>query len=112
MQLIDFELNRGDDAIIGWSLEPPAAIGGMEIHFQATKRFGGSVVLIDKSIASGYGAGQSGVFIINSGQGRLNFSLNSADTSGQDFGNISYTIKRFDSGNMTSFTEGYLVLTP
>lgn len=108
----DMPLAKWEDGILTITLTPPQPIGGWDIRFHAQKRFGevtsGAVV---KSCASGFGGGQSGITIVNSGQGILNIRINEVNTSGWDFGNYAATVQRFNSGR-TLLSQGYLVLLP
>lgn len=108
----DFYIVRGNDGLITVGVEPPTPIGGWEIQFLATHRFGGVSGIIDRRVASGYGAGQSGITILNSGQGIFQVNVWAGDTSGSQFGNIVYTAKRLDSGFQTDLALGTIVLQP
>jgi hypothetical protein len=109
--LADFTLCRYEDGSLVVSLAPGTNIGGWSMRFALQHRFGGISGIIEKWMASGY-YGVSGMNINNSGQGVFNIGVNSADTSGLDFGNYAYTVERLDSGFRTILTEGYLQLTP
>lgn len=106
MQEQDFGFVRWDDGILQVNLEPAVAIGGWSIEFEALQHFGGSSGLIVKSVAPGFN-GASGITITDSGQGRFNVAIGSANTSGLPFGNYAYTVTRTDSGSRTTLTRGY-----
>jgi len=111
MKLADFTMARQTDVTIGIGIEPPVPVGGWEVQFQVTNRFGGSSGLITKSVASGFN-GVSGVSVVNSGQGIFNVAIGASDTSGRPYGNYSYEFNRLSSGNMVRLVEGFLSLTP
>jgi hypothetical protein len=104
-------LIKYEDGILTVSMSPPVAIGGWEIQFKTTKRFGGTTNLFTKSVASGFN-GQSGITITNSGAGIFNIQVNSVDSSGLDFGNYAAVSERLNSGSRTTLTEGFLLLMP
>lgn len=108
--LVDMVSYRYEDAVLTVGLAPPVAIGGWNIRYQVSHRFGGSSGLITKSAASGYGGGVSGITVTNSGQGIFNIAINGADTSGLEYGNYAYAIERLDSGNRSVLSEGHLQL--
>lgn len=109
----DMPLAKFEDGILTVSLSPPTAIGGWDIRFHSQKRFGtitsGAVI---KSCSSGFGAGQSGITVVNSGQGIMNIRINEANTSGWEFGNYAATVQRFSSGFRTVLSQGFLILYP
>ena len=109
--LIDFSLAVREDATITFSLTPPAPIGGQNLQFQVMHRFGGVSGIITKTVASGFN-NVSGINVTNSGQGIMNISINSADTSGMQSIPRAYNITRLDSGSRTVYTEGYMLLAP
>lgn len=110
--LATFSLVPNNDGIITVSLEPPTSIGGTILQFQVLKYFNGNSGLITKTCASGYGGGQSGITITNSGQGILNVSIHAGDTSGLDDGAYAYNLSRLSSGLQTCLSQGYVLLTP
>jgi hypothetical protein len=61
-------------------------------------------------MASGY-YGVSGMNIVNSGQGQFRITLDAVDTSGFVAGNYAYEIRRLNSGNITSLTQGYITVS-
>lgn len=109
--LQDFSIDRGEDATIRIVMTPPTAIGGWEIRFLLTKRFGNVSGIFQKSVASGYN-NVSGINIINSGQGIFDVSINTGNTSGLNYSNFTYTSKRLNSGYVTTLCEGYLSIMP
>ena len=78
------------------------------------RRFGSDDIsgLITKTCASGFGAGQSGITILNSGQGQFQVSLRAQDSSGLLWGCYQYAAERMDSGSRTILTKGHLILAP
>lgn len=109
--LTDFAFIKFEDGVLTISMSPPVAIGGWEIQFKTTKRFGGVNNLITKSVSSGYN-GQSGITVTNSGAGIFNVALGTQDTSGLEYGNYAAVTQRLNSGSMTTLTEGFLLLMP
>ncbi len=109
--LADFSMVKFEDGILTLELAPPIAIGGMLLNFNLFKRFGSSEYIAQRWVGSGLN-NQSGINITSSGQGRMNISLWENDSSGLEFGNYAFNIKRLDSGSRTVLTEGYLVLEP
>jgi len=108
----DVYLAKFEDGVLTVDMNPPVNVGGWSARFLVQKRFGGLSGLIRKDVASGYGGGQSGITVVNSGQGSFNIALNGRDTSGMDLGVYSYAFERLDSGNRTVLSEGHLVLLP
>ena len=100
---------RLEDGVITIGLAPPAAVGGWNVRFGLALRFGGTEFAV-KTSASGYGGGQSGVTVLDSGQGTWQIPINSADTSGLDAVNLAGTMVRLDSGNRTDIWNGFVVL--
>lgn len=112
--ITNLALGKREDATIGISMTPPLPLGGVDLQFLVTHRFGGGSVnsgLILKSVASGYN-GQSGITITNSGAGNFNVSINSLDTSGLEFGNYAYSAERTSSGQQTLLSTGFILLMP
>lgn len=107
--IADYTIVRGEDGAINLDMTPPTAIGGWDVRFYCTKRFGGVSGLITKSVASGYN-GASGITVTNSGQGQMRINLNSADTSGLDIGNYSYKVERLNSGFVSCLSQGYMLV--
>lgn len=110
--LQDFEISSLEDTPLVISMAPQVPIGGWDIRFECSKRFGvTSGFLIEKNVKSGY-SGVSGITITNSGTGVFQVFISSQNTSGLEYGNYSYTLTRYDSGARTILVEGYLQLTP
>lgn len=105
----DFSWIKYDDGVLTIALTPPAPIGGWDLRFSLTKRFGGESLLVTKSCASGYN-NVSGINIVNSGQGIFNVALSSVDTSGLQPGLYASRCERMNSGARTTLSEGYMVL--
>lgn len=108
----EFSLVRGEDAVVTISLVPPQPIDGWSILFEVGKRFGWTSGLVRKSAASGYGGGQSGITVTDSGGGQMNVAINGTDTSGLQPGTYCFSAARTLSGQNTTFTQGELVLMP
>lgn len=104
----DFGLVLREDGVIQTVMEPSTNIAGWNLQTLVTKRPGHLSGLIVKSAASGYGGGQSGITITNSGQGIFTTAINSVDSSGFDPGAYAYRTERLDSGFRSVLTEGYL----
>lgn len=107
----DFALNRYVDLSLVIDLRPPMPIGGLDLRLTVSDRFGSITPRFVKSMSSGF-YNVSGLNILDSGQGRISAKINSVDTSGLDWGCYAYELKRFDSGNVTDLTQGYLILKP
>lgn len=109
----DFRLIQSEDALDTFSMQNPTPIGSWDLQVYVSKRFGiGSSGLIVASAASGYGGGQSGITITNSGNGTFTFPINSPATSGWQAGNYATVISRLDSGYNSVLFLGYLILGP
>ena len=108
----NFPLVSYADGLLSISMRPPTNIAGWNIQVQFLPRYGASSGLITKSCASGYGGGQSGVTVLNSGNGQFSIDVWSRDTSGFDAKNYYYSARRLDSGYAATLAEGFLVLTP
>lgn len=109
--IVNITISRYEDAVLTIGLEPPTPVGGHTIQFQTLRAFGGVSGLINKYVASGLN-NQSGINITNSGQGIFNVRINELDTSGWNYGNYAYQVKRLDSGFATVYTEGFINLVP
>lgn len=109
---IDFSVNKWEDATITIAISPATNIGTWDFDFTVMNRFGGTSGLINKVSSSGYGGGQSGITITNSGQGTLNVRINSPDTSGLCTGLYAFSLERTNSGSRTVVTYGYMKLLP
>lgn len=110
----DFTLARYEDGVLTISLQPPTAIGGWDVRFRVTHRFGGGQVsgeaYVNKSVASGFN-GASGITITSSGQGVMNVRLNSIDSSGIPHpGAHAYTLERHNSGFRTVLKDGWFLV--
>lgn len=112
MTFTEFTLVQYSDGILTIGMQPATAIGGWSLLFQVSKRFDSSSGLITKSVASGYGGGQSGITVTNSGLGQFNVRFNSVDTSGLDAGLYAFSCTRTDSGFVTPTNKGWFVLLP
>jgi len=108
----DFLLNKFEDGQFVVQMSPPNPIGGWTLQWTMMRRFGGISGLIVKSCASGYGTNQSGISVLNSGNGQLQINIYSPDTSGLNFGVYAQNLVRLDSGFNTVLLEGFLTLGP
>jgi len=103
---------RSEDLTVAVAMQPPTDISTWSFQFQVLARLGGSSGLITKSFASGYMGGQSGITVVNSGQGVFNIGINSPETSGWDSKNYAYQGRRMNSGSQNVISEGYLIVLP
>lgn len=106
----DFSFQKFGDGTLQISLTNPTPIGSWDIRFLVLKRFGSTSGLIQKYYSSGFTG--SGITLVNSGQGTLNVSLRSVDTSGLEFGNYAYVAERTNSGLFNAFAKGTIILLP
>lgn len=106
----DFSLARFEDGVLVVNMQPPQAVGGWQLEFTLSHRPGGESGLAVKSAASGYGGGQSGITILDSGAGRFSVAITSRDTSGLAPKNYSTRTERLDSGSRTVLAQGTLTL--
>lgn len=100
------------DGLLNIELQPPTAIGGWSIQFQVSDRFDSMSGSIIKSCASGYGGGQSGITVTNSGQGQFQTRIYAGETSGWNPGLYAMAATRTDSGFVTPLSKGWLTLLP
>lgn len=107
----DFAVSRYVDVTVVIDVRPPIPVGGLDLRMTVSDRFGSDSPRFVKSMSSGF-YGVSGLSIVNSGQGIISARIRSVDTSGLDYGAYAYEVKRWDSGNVTDLTQGYLVLKP
>ena len=109
----NFSMAKFENAVLAVTITPPTAVGSWNLSFVVMKRFNGEESLIVKSSTSGFGAGQSGITILNSGNGQIAVKINTPDTSGL-CPNYAYAfaLTRVNSGFNTVLTEGYLKLLP
>ena len=106
----DWTVAAGEDATITFPIQPATNILGWDIGMFVNSRLGGSNLLIQKYLASGY-VNTSGIDIISITQGVIKIKINSQDTSNLDPGNYGYQVKRLNSGFVTVLAEGHLILT-
>lgn len=109
----DFTLSKFEDGAIVVKLDPPLPIGGMQLQFMLGRRITAlpDYALVTKVAASGFGGGQSGITVTNSGQGIMSIRINRADTSGLDPGAYAGWVRRMDVGNETELWRGYGIIT-
>jgi hypothetical protein len=107
----DVQLARFEDGAFLITLTPPIPIGGWDARFDIMKRFNSDEPLYTALSASGYGAGQSGITITSSGEGRLTVRIPGVALSGQtDKINFCYTLQRYTSGCRVLASQGFLTL--
>ncbi len=106
----NFTIIRFSDGVLTVQMMPPTPIGGQSFAFHIANHLGGDTSLITKSTGSGYGGGQSGITVADSGQGRMNIRMWASDTSGWEARNYATWCDRVDSGQVTPVTRGFLLL--
>lgn len=109
--IMNFTWTKFDDGNLLINLDPPTAIGGQNLAFNLGRYFGGEMDTIVKTAASGFN-GVSGLTVVNSGLGQMSVALQTPDTSGLDYGNYAYRVARTTSGQVATFTEGFMNLSP
>jgi hypothetical protein len=107
----DFESIKAVDGVLTVAMSPPVAIGGWEIEFVVNRRTGGESRYISKYVNSGYN-NLSGINITSSGQGLIDVSISSLDTSGLQYGNYAFSVNRLGSGVVTKLSEGFMLVNP
>lgn len=107
--IANFSYTKFEDGTLTITMAPPVPIGGLDLEFFVTKRFGGDNKLIRKLSSSGYN-GVSGITIISSGEGRINVTIDSPDTSGLTIGNYATQAVVTTSGRYKKITEGFMIL--
>lgn len=110
-EISNYSWTRYEDGVLTVTMTPPVEIGGLEIRWGLSKRFGSEDFTVTKYMASGY-SNTSGITMLDSGLGRFNVAINSVDTSGLDFGNYSTRAEILTSGRRKVVTEGYMILKP
>lgn len=110
--VVDFAMTQLEDFPLNVEVAPPTPVGGWKVRFQVLKRAGGSSGLVVLSTASGYGAGQSGIAVTNSGDGQFQVLIPAGMTSGLDPGLYFHDFVRLDSGSRTVIAEGGMLLLP
>ena len=106
----DFSLVKYEDGVLTIELSPPIPVGGMFLTFTMNKRMGGRVPLLTRSCGSGYGGGESGITVVNSGIGVVAIDIDSNNTSGLVPYNYACQLERMDPGNETVLWQGYMIL--
>lgn len=104
----DFSISY-EDGVLTISMTPPVDITNWTVQFQMMKRAKGTPILT-KNMASGYVAGESGLTVVNAGEGFFNANLTAPEVSGLNDGNYFFLFQRTDSGSVTSLAEGYRAL--
>ncbi len=113
MVFTGFDLVAYADGILTIQLSPATAVGGWAAEFTVSKRFDGISGYIRKTVASGYGGGQSGITILDSGAGRFNIRIWGPDGSGlMDPGTYAMQFTRTDSGLNTPLAKGWFLRLP
>ena len=108
----DFPLVTFADGLLTVQMKPQQNISNWSVRVQVFNRFGSNSGLITKSMASGFGGGQSGITVTNSGQGIFTTQIWQVDKSGFASKNYYYSVLRLDSGFNNTLAEGFLPLTP
>ncbi len=109
---ISFDLTKGTDTLLVIDMAPPADVGGWSARFTVTKRMNASAsgILVERLCASGFGGGQSGITVLNSGQGSFGIvPPTPEETSGWSAGVYACQFERTDSGSRTVPTQGRLL---
>ena len=110
MNTLDYNVRRGEDALLSGIRIENTAIGGWNIQLSLFTHFGGSG-LLQKVTASGFN-GVSGVTITSSGLGTYTARMNSVESSGLAYGAYPYVVERLTSGSRTVLQQGYIVVQP
>lgn len=109
----NIQLCQNEKGLLVVSLSPPVNVAGWDARFDVMKRFGSQAPVYTAWTASGYGGGQSGITILNSGTGQLRVNLPAAALSGQEDNiNFAYSLRRYTSGCEVVASQGYLTLMP
>lgn len=109
-KFFSLQLSPSTDLIIQDQIVPITAIGGWRIEFTVYKRFFGVSGIILCSTNSGY-SNVSGIQIVNSGNGIFSITVSGGAFSGQNPGNLAFTVNRVGSGVGTLLSEGYISYT-
>lgn len=112
MPVVDFAMTQLEDFPLNVGVAPPTPVGGWNVRFQVLKRAGGTSGLVVLTCASGYGGGQSGITVTNSGHGQFQALIPSRMTSGLDAGSYYHDFTRLDSGSRTCIVQGTMLLLP
>ncbi len=110
--VVDFAMTQLEDFPHNVGVAPATPVGGWNARFQVLKRAGGTSGLIVLTCASGYGGGQSGITVTDSGAGRFQALIASRMTSGMDPGSYTFDFQRLDSGSRTVIAIGTMLLLP
>ena len=102
----EFEIAQWSDGVLTVALNPPFPVGGVSIIFTMSKRDGGSP-LVSKVCNSGYGAGQSGIIVTNSGQGKMSVIFSPPEVSGLSPGAYQIRMTALISGKTVPVLQGY-----
>lgn len=109
----DINLAQYADGVITIAMTPPVAVGGWSVKFTMARRFSSDSGICFRYGASGFGGGESGVTVLDSGLGRFRVKAPSPEeTSGLEPGNFAIQFERTDSGSRTVLSQGYEVMTP
>lgn len=110
-----FNLPKLSDGVLTINMTPPFAVGGLAFRFTLAERFDASTsgIILTRSCDSGYGGGQSGVTVTDSGQGQFQVTTPTPEEmSGRNPGNYAYQFECLSSGQRGPLTQGYCVLGP
>lgn len=111
-EIANFDTPKFADGVITITLVPPQNVGGLSFVCAFGKRFGvsSSGILFSRQVTSGYGGGQSGITVTNSGQGVFQVTAPTPEEmSGRDPGNYAYEFYATDSGGRGPLSQGYWV---
>lgn len=105
--LQSFPITRGDNIDLLINLAPPTSISGWTLALNVGRQFGGAGDLIQTSTAV-----SGGITVQNAGQGVFSIPLTPSETSGLDFGNYAYWVRKTAPDNIITLIEGYLQVQP
>lgn len=109
----DFNIAEYSDGTITIPMSPPVNVGGMSVLFTVARRFLSDAPIALRSAATGFGGGQSGVTVLNSGEGVFKVTLPTPEEmSGRDPGNYACQLECIDSGRRGPLWQGYMVVGP
>lgn len=122
----DFYSAQFSDGTLTVTMSPPTPVGNWTVRYREFVHHGGGqplilasgqqsgllqADLITKWCGSGTGGGDSGITVLNSGNGIFRVSLPASELSGRDPGAYAYSFERTDSGYHKALREGYRLVT-
>jgi hypothetical protein len=106
----DFNVAEYADGLLKLTMTPSVNVGSKGVAFNLYERVGSPTPILTRSSSSGYGGGESGITVLDSGGGVFGIRAPTPEEmSGRDAGNFAYEFLFTDSGNRGPAAQGYCI---